>query len=344
MDGIVVIGEGEKDEAPMLYNGERIGDGTPPRDRHRRRPGRRHHAHRPRPGQRHLGHRRLRAGHDVRPRARASTWRRSRSAPRPPASSTSPRTAHREPRTPWPRPRASRSRDVTAVILDRDRHDDLIAEVRAGRRPHPPHPRRRRRSAPSPPRGPTPAPTSCSASAARPRASSPPPRSSAWAARSRAGCGPATTTSAPPPIAAGYDLDRVLTTDDLVAGRQLLLRRHRHHRRRAAQGRPLRQPGRHHPVAGDALEVGHRPPDQRPPPPRQAPGSSPPSSSADLQARAARSTYGDLEGLADITDLPQPPLLEVPQALGSLARAGRRRRRASSTSRSPRPGPRSRAS
>jgi len=30
MDGIVVIGEGEKDEAPMLYNGEAIGDGRPP--------------------------------------------------------------------------------------------------------------------------------------------------------------------------------------------------------------------------------------------------------------------------------------------------------------------------
>jgi fructose-1,6-bisphosphatase II len=30
MDGIVVIGEGEKDEAPMLFNGERIGDGNPP--------------------------------------------------------------------------------------------------------------------------------------------------------------------------------------------------------------------------------------------------------------------------------------------------------------------------
>ncbi|MFN3215045.1 MAG: class II fructose-bisphosphatase [Acidimicrobiales bacterium] len=29
MDGIVVIGEGEKDEAPMLYNGEVLGDGTP---------------------------------------------------------------------------------------------------------------------------------------------------------------------------------------------------------------------------------------------------------------------------------------------------------------------------
>lgn len=31
MDGIIVIGEGEKDEAPMLYNGERLGTGQPPR-------------------------------------------------------------------------------------------------------------------------------------------------------------------------------------------------------------------------------------------------------------------------------------------------------------------------
>lgn len=30
MDGIVVIGEGEKDEAPMLYNGETVGNGEPP--------------------------------------------------------------------------------------------------------------------------------------------------------------------------------------------------------------------------------------------------------------------------------------------------------------------------
>src|SRR5436190_19914668 len=30
MDGIVVIGEGEKDEAPMLYNGEHVGDGSNP--------------------------------------------------------------------------------------------------------------------------------------------------------------------------------------------------------------------------------------------------------------------------------------------------------------------------
>jgi fructose-1,6-bisphosphatase II len=30
MNGVVVIGEGEKDEAPMLYNGEEIGDGSGP--------------------------------------------------------------------------------------------------------------------------------------------------------------------------------------------------------------------------------------------------------------------------------------------------------------------------
>src|SRR3954467_13463282 len=30
MDGLVVIGDGAKDEAPMLYNGEHIGDGSPP--------------------------------------------------------------------------------------------------------------------------------------------------------------------------------------------------------------------------------------------------------------------------------------------------------------------------
>jgi fructose-1,6-bisphosphatase II len=30
MDGVIVIGEGEKDEAPMLYNGEKVGDGSQP--------------------------------------------------------------------------------------------------------------------------------------------------------------------------------------------------------------------------------------------------------------------------------------------------------------------------
>ena len=30
MNGVVVIGEGEKDDAPMLFNGEHVGDGTGP--------------------------------------------------------------------------------------------------------------------------------------------------------------------------------------------------------------------------------------------------------------------------------------------------------------------------
>src|SRR3954462_12428484 len=30
VDGIGVLGEGEKDEAPMLFNGEKVGDGTQP--------------------------------------------------------------------------------------------------------------------------------------------------------------------------------------------------------------------------------------------------------------------------------------------------------------------------
>src|SRR4051812_30111903 len=96
MDGLVVIGEGEKDEAPMLFNGEAIGDGTPPQtdiavdpidgttltalgrgnaiaviavsergtmfD-----PGRGPPPPPPRARQRDSGHRRVRAGHDVRP-------------------------------------------------------------------------------------------------------------------------------------------------------------------------------------------------------------------------------------------------------------------------------------
>jgi fructose-1,6-bisphosphatase II len=30
MDGVIVIGEGEKDNAPMLFNGEKVGNGSPP--------------------------------------------------------------------------------------------------------------------------------------------------------------------------------------------------------------------------------------------------------------------------------------------------------------------------
>ena len=45
-DGTVVIGEGERDEAPMLYIGEKVGAGRRPQDRHRARPARGNDDHR----------------------------------------------------------------------------------------------------------------------------------------------------------------------------------------------------------------------------------------------------------------------------------------------------------
>ena len=122
MDGVVVIGEGEKDEAPMLYNGEQIGDGSPPEV---------DIAVDPLEGTTlcALGHaerarrdRAVRARHDVRSRARASTWRR------------------------WPAP------PTIADLLDLDRPlgetrraggraQGLRGQRRDGRRARPPAPR-----------------------------------------------------------------------------------------------------------------------------------------------------------------------------------------------------------
>ncbi len=64
---------------------------------------------------------------------------------------------------------------------------------------------------------------------------------------------------------AGHNLDAdfVLGTDDLVTGRRRLLRGHRHHRRRAHARRALPRRGRHDALAGDALAQRHRPLDHR---------------------------------------------------------------------------------
>ena len=67
MDGVVVIGEGEKDEAPMLFNGEQVGSGDGPRDRRRGRPDRRHDAHQRRAAERAVGDRARAARLDVLP-------------------------------------------------------------------------------------------------------------------------------------------------------------------------------------------------------------------------------------------------------------------------------------
>ena len=96
MDGVVVIGEGEKDEAPMLYNGERGRRGRRPRGRRRRRPARGHAPDRARPAERDRRDRGRRARLDVLPGRAPSTWRRSRPAPTRSTRSTSTR---RRPRT-----------------------------------------------------------------------------------------------------------------------------------------------------------------------------------------------------------------------------------------------------
>ena len=69
MRGVVVIGEGEKDDAPMLFNGEQVGDGSGPEVRRRGRPDRRHHADEQGHAERAGGARRRRAA------ARCSTRR-----------------------------------------------------------------------------------------------------------------------------------------------------------------------------------------------------------------------------------------------------------------------------
>ena len=194
MDGIVVIGEGEKDEAPMLFNGERIGDGTPPMTDIAVDPidGTTLTALGPRRCPR--GDRRLRAGNDVRPgtlRLHGEDRRRPRGRPR-----------HRHHREPGAQPGRGRA-----------------GKGRVGERPH--RRRARPRAAPRADRQvyARPAPGSSLITdgdvagaiatawpesgvdvlighrAGRPKASSRRRPSSAWAARSKAASGRATTPS-----------------------------------------------------------------------------------------------------------------------------------------------------
>ena len=129
MQGTVVIGEGEKDEAPMLYNGEAVGNGEGPERRRRRRPARRDAADRKRRTERDRRHRRRRPGDDVlsgrgrlhgQDRRRPCRRRTSIDIDAPPAENVRRAAAAK----------GMRPEDVTVVVLDRDRHADLIAELR----------------------------------------------------------------------------------------------------------------------------------------------------------------------------------------------------------------------
>ena len=269
MDGIVIIGEGEKDEAPMLFNGEKIGDGTPmltdiavdPID----------------------GTTLTALGRSGAIAVIAVSERGTMFDPGPCVymekiavgpecvGTIDLNRSVTENLQAVAKAKGESVRDVTAVILDRPRHEALIAEVRqAGARIRL-------------------IPDGDVAGAI----------STAWAdsgADILLGIGgtpegvitaaamkcmggeqqgrlwPRDAAERDAAIAAGYDLDKVLTTDDLVSGDNCFFSATGHHRRRAAQGRPLRRPGRHHAVARDAVEVRHRPPRERAPPDHQAQG------------------------------------------------------------------------
>ena len=175
MNGVVVIGEGEKDDAPMLFNGEQVGDGTGPEF---------DVAVDPIDGTtltaKGMGNALsviavAPARLDVRPRPPSSTWRSWRPGRTPPTSSTS---GSRSPRT------SAGSRRPSGVARRRHRRHPRPAAARATRRggprdrraDHVHHRRRRRRRHHGRPRGHRGRPAA-SASAARRRASSRPARS-----------------------------------------------------------------------------------------------------------------------------------------------------------------------
>ncbi len=255
--GTIVIGEGERDEAPMLYIGEQVGlarrgrDGAP--GRHRRRPA---GGHQPR---RH-GRRRARSPSWPRPRrgglihAPDTYLEKLASGPSRPATSTSrqPPAENIRPDRRGPAPQA----------VGHHRHHPRPAAARAAhrrgprdRRPDQAHLRRRRLGRDLVRRPGHGRPCRDGHRRRARRRASRRRRCAAWAARSRLASGSATTRtgSGPRRCWATRDEDRVYRTEDLAAGDELVFAATGRHRRRAAPGRPLLRRRRPDPLAGDGL-------------------------------------------------------------------------------------------
>ena len=254
MDGVVVIGEGEKDEAPMLFNGERIGAGTgvevdvavDPLE----------------------GTELCARGQPNALAVVAASEQGTMFDPGPcvymeklacgpevddeldlnaPIEETLEAVA---------RAKRVRPRDLMVVILDRPRHDEMVKRIRAvGTRirfiPH--------------------GDVSGALMAASPDTGidllwgiggTPEGVLSAAAFKCLGGqfqgkLWPRDDAERKAAIEAGYDLDRVLLLDDLVRGDNTLLRGHRRDRRRPAARRPLPARRCPHALTRDALQVGH---------------------------------------------------------------------------------------
>jgi fructose-1,6-bisphosphatase II len=129
MDGVVVIGEGEKDEAPMLYNGEHVGDGSAPEV---------DVAVDPIDGTRLTAEGKTNALSVIAVAERGAmfdpgpSFYMEKIAVGPDALGSIDITASPSQNLRWIAKAKQKSvRDLTAVILDRPRHEELIAEVRA---------------------------------------------------------------------------------------------------------------------------------------------------------------------------------------------------------------------
>jgi fructose-1,6-bisphosphatase II len=129
MDGVVVIGEGEKDEAPMLYNGERVGDGSAPEV---------DVAVDPIDGTTLTAHGKTNALSVIAVGERGSmfdpgpSFYMNKIAVGPDAAGAIDVTASPTQNLRWiAKAKRESVRDLTAVILDRPRHAELIEEVRA---------------------------------------------------------------------------------------------------------------------------------------------------------------------------------------------------------------------
>ena len=237
MDGIVVIGEGEKDEAPMLYNGEDVGTGTGPEVDVAVDP--LEGTRLTRSGQPNAiaVDRGRRARDDVLPRRRrlhGQDRRRPRGAP---TQSTSTRRRRENVSASRRRRGSSRARS-RVVVLERDRHKELIEALRAVGR----------KVLLIPDGDVAPA-----IAAAQPGTGvdllmgvggTPEGVISAAALKCVGGAlqgklWPRDDEERQKLVDEGFDLERVLTTDDLVARRRGLLRRDRRDDRRAAPRRPL---------------------------------------------------------------------------------------------------------
>ena len=267
MDGVVVIGEGEKDQAPMLFNGEQVGDGTPPLV---------DVAVDPIDGTTLTAQGRTNALSVIAVSERESMFDPGPSvymekiAVGPDAVGSIDITATPTQNLRWiAKAKRESVRDLTVVILDRPRHSDLIDEVRA--------------------------------SGARIRLITDGDVYGSIAAGSQGsgvdvlmgvGGTPEGVISAAALKCMGGEIqgrlwprnDEERASDRGVrarrrrraddrrprAQRQLLLRRHRHHRRPAARRRPLRRPRRDHAEPRHALAQRHGPAHRRPPPARQA--------------------------------------------------------------------------